>query len=159
MITVKLTVEELTTLEYLSALRHKYNRANAIKDEQVGDQSSEETDFIGMCAEFAFCKHFNIYPDIGVTTPKPFDCELKGKTFDVKGTKYKTGKLLLRKTNNHVPCDFYALVTGDPRTEEVTIRGFLKREEFITDERLGRMTEGAPLSYIATQDELREFRQ
>jgi hypothetical protein len=157
MITVSLTIEELTTLEVLSALRHKYNRDNGIEDKQVGDQSAEETDFIGMCAEFAFCKHFNIYPDIGVTTPKPYDCKLRGRTIDVKGTKYETGKLLLRKTDNHIPCDFYALVTGEPPT--MTIRGFMTRPDFVNEKRLGRLSLDAPLSYIATQGELRDFKE
>lgn len=156
MITVTLTVEEMTTLEVLSDLRHKYARDRGIKDEQVGNQSSKETDFIGMCAEFAFCKYFNLYPDIGVTTAKPYDCIMDGYTFDVKGTKYATGKLLLRQTANHVPCDMYALVTGEPPL--MTIRGYLTRKEFITDERLGKLKQDAPYSYIATQEELRTFK-
>ena len=148
---------ELVTLEMLSEWRHKYDRENGIVDQQVGDQSSFETDFVGLAAEFAFCKHFNIFPDLNVTAPKPFDCVLMGRTFDVKGTKYETGKLILRKTENHVPCDFYALVTGDPYAG-MTIRGYITRPKFLTKERLGRLKPDAPLSYIAEQKDLARFR-
>jgi hypothetical protein len=156
MIPVTLTIEEITTLEVLADLRHRYDRENGVVDKKVGGQSGKDTDFIGICAEFAFCKYFNIYPDIGVTTPKPYDCILKGRTVDVKGTRYDTGKLILRQTDNHVPCDFYALVTGSPPL--MTIRGFMTRPEFINEKHLGRLKPEAPLSYIATQDELREFK-
>jgi len=157
LISIKLDDEELTTLKELAKLRYEYARKRGIKDEKVGDQSCAETDFIGICAEFAFCKHFNLYPDIGVEKAKPVDCVMGGFTIDVKGTKYHHGHLILRKTSNHEACDLYVLVTGDPN-KSMIIRGWIKGSKFISDNHLGRMKENSPLSYIANQESLTMFK-
>lgn len=67
---------------------------------------------IGAIGEIAFCKHFNLYPDLGEQI-KAEDCIYMGKTVDVKTTDHPNGSLLVPeyKEQDYLKCDAYVLVT------------------------------------------------
>ena len=156
MIPVELTHGEMMTVHWLAEKRHEMDRQNGVVDQQVGPQSSAQTDIIGVSAEFAFCKHFNLWPDLDPTSRKIADCVNRdGRTVDIKGTHYRNGKLLLLIKESMEYCDRYVLVTGQP--PDMWITGWLTKDEFITDDMKGRMGPDKPLSYIATQRQLRDF--
>jgi len=155
LISEKLSPGEMDVAEFVAENRYKKNRERGTVDKQVGSQSFKETEFIGICAEIAFCKHYNLFPDFNNEGRERADCRINGKTVDVKGTKYSTGKLLLRKKDDQQVCDIYVLVTGTP--PHMTLRGWLRSQEFVNQKHLGRLKPTTPVSYIATQEELHVF--
>lgn len=156
MIPVKLTDGEMMAVRWLAKKRHEIDRQNGVVDQQVGPQSSAQTDIVGVSAEFAFCKYFNLWPDLDPTSRKIADCvDREGCTVDVKGTHYRSGRLLLLIKDNMQYCDKYVLVVGQP--PQMWIAGWITKDKYITYEMKGRMAPDKPLSYIATQEQLSGF--
>jgi hypothetical protein len=159
------TVIELNTVEkaickQLAKMRYENARNSGVKNSKIGSQSDEFTDLEGISGEFAFCKLFNIYPDLSIAVRSAFqgnddgDGTLHEKKVDVKTTKYETGKLLAapwKKTN----VDIFALMTGV--FPKYTFRGFMKSEELLQSSRLSDLGHGQ--GYMAYQQELREFHE
>jgi hypothetical protein len=110
---IVLTDAEIKICEWLAKQRYNSNRSCRVKDGKIGPQPCAETDLEGICGEFAFCKAMNLYPDMSISPRKGTDdVVFKGKTVDIKTTRYKTGKLLARKTKEEMPSDIYVLVIG-----------------------------------------------
>jgi len=110
---IKLTDSELKICEWLGKNRYENNRSFSIQDKKIGPQSVQETDIEGICGEFAFCKAYNLYPDMSVNTRSGgHDILINGVRVDVKTTKYKTGMLLASKDKKEHDSDIYVLVIG-----------------------------------------------
>ncbi len=138
----------------LSRQRYENNRAEGVKNNKIGKQSNAFTDLEGIAGEMAFCHLFGFEPDETVfvrsAASDEGDARLDGITFDVKTTKYRTGKLLAVPGKTKSKADYYVLMTGEfPR---YTYRGMMKADELLKEERLGSLGYGP--TYIATQDEL-----
>ena len=121
----------------------------------IGYTDGYHCDIIGMGGELAFCKLFNVYPDLSTETPEfdTGDCVLDGLRIDVKTTDRPEGHLLATKWKKVSSCDAYALMTGV--FPNYHFRGFMDADELLREIRLrdfGRNT----LSYAASQDELKE---
>jgi hypothetical protein len=96
----------------IARLRHQNARDKGIKNSKIGSQSNEETDLEGIGAELAFCKMFNIYPDLQVDHLPEEDALLRtGQKVDVKTTKYERGHLIVALWKKH-KMDLYSLMVG-----------------------------------------------
>ena len=134
---ISLSESEIKICSWLAKNRYTNNRASSITDGKIGPQSVELTDLEGVCGEFAVCKYLNIYPDLSIHVRKGGeDGLLKKLSFDVKTTKYKTGKLIASITKSTSETNIYILVIGFKG--EYTIVGWcfaidLFKDENITD--------------------------
>lgn len=140
----------------IASERYSINRKNGIIDRKKGDQSNEFTDLEGFSGEFAFCKLFNIFPDfyVKVTDQKTDtgDCTFKGKSIDVKTTKYPNGRLICAMWKNE-NVDLYALMVGEFPTYKYC--GFVKAKDLKVEENIINLGRGNV--YALTQGELKDF--
>lgn len=154
---VTLSEDEQYIAKYLAKKRYQTSRENGVFDAKKGDQSNEFVDLEGISGEMAFCKIFNVYPDMDIKvvnqTNDVGDCVYKGYSIDVKTTAHKSGRLICATWKND-NVDIYALMVGQFPTYE--FRGFamaeaLKREENLTD--LGNPSKGKV--YALNQNQLK----
>jgi len=158
--TVSLTHAERKLAYFVAKHRNGNNRSFNIVNLKISAESSATIDLEGVCGEMAFCKLFNVYPDLDTDRPPPhplYDCVLSdGSRIDVKTTKYESGKLLVdtrkgaRKTGG---VDFYALMIGS-FPGPYSFRGFIAKAEMIRPGRIGLLCGNK--SYMAEQRELFE---
>lgn len=158
---IVLNTGEQLACKAIASERYKTARKAGVTNARVGDQSDEDTDLEGVAAELAFAKFYNEYPtgvfDIGARSSKngedsDGDITVNGYTIDVKATKYRSGKLIAAQWKDHSSIDYYALVVGVfPRYE---IKGVMKSEDLITNDRLKLLPRGKVKVYQADQDEL-----
>lgn len=91
--------------------RSEYDKANGFTDHRKAEkQTAEFIEQNGLGGEMAFCKAFNLFPDVATDYPSEHDAVLpNGMKVEIKTTEYKTGKLIVRRLNE---ADVYVLVTG-----------------------------------------------
>lgn len=158
-ITVTLDPTEQLVCKAIAKKRYQNARSMNVKNSKIGDQSNEQTDLEGVSSELAFCKMFNVYPDLTVQVRSSIDGTDQGdavlrdgRTVDVKSTRYFTGRLLaVRWKKQNV--DLFALMIGSFPT--YTFKGFMKSEELLKEERIGNLGHGN--GYIAQQHELKDL--
>lgn len=106
----------------------------------------------GTGGEFAFCKLKNIYPDMTIDHPIPFDCYINGHGYiDVKTTKKTNGMLLVGVWKSRSIPDYYALMVGEFPNYE--FKGFFPGEEVFKPENLVNLGHGE--TYGIEQDRLK----
>jgi hypothetical protein len=162
MIGKSMTLEEgeQEVCKKIAQMRHTKNRMDSIVNKKIGNQSDEFTDLNGIGAELAFCKLFNLYPDLTIYIRSSAngddlgDCKLNGKLIDVKATVHEHGRLLTVPWKKPTVYAFALMVGTFP---EYSFRGFLMADELINEDRLGRMPGSSIDSYFAEQEELVEF--
>jgi hypothetical protein len=127
--TIELNEAERRLSRFLSKKRLERNRnLHGLKNtSKQGPQSDEDMELDGVAAEIAFCKAFNLYPDMMLDCSPIEDCRLPdGKTVDVKATVYSNGDLPAPKWKFHKQTDLYALMVG--RFPVFTFKGFATKE-------------------------------
>lgn len=151
------TVVELCPVEqrlakHIASERERINRASGVSNGRIGPQSDAETDLTGIGAELAFCRLMNVYPDLTLDLRAGGeDCWWAGRSVDVKGTRYPTGKLLAVPTKlNRDGAEVYALMTGTFPT--YTFRGLAAKDALLRADRLTDLGHGS--GYAMTQEEL-----
>ena len=159
--TVSLSTAERKLAHFVAKHRNGVNRYFNITNLKVSASDPVEIDLEGICGELAFCKLFNVYPDLDTdrNPPHPLhDCTLPppppgGLRIDVKTTKYENGKLLVdsRKGYKTDGVDYYALMTGT-FPGPYTFRGLIAGVQMIRPGRLNLFC--GHKSYIAEQSEL-----
>ena len=153
-IIVDLEPSEINVCHILGRLRSLIARGHGVADRKMGPQDGSEADVLGVMAEYAFAKWFNTFPDFGLSPRSGSrDGLLKGYSYDIKATKYKSGKLLAT-TKINPDVDLYVLCVVDAPT--VTICGYALKDELIREENLCDLGHGA--GYALDQDQLRLFR-
>ena len=160
---VTLSSDELAVVRFMATQRDHNNRF--VPDKFQAPTSSvktSEASWLGVAAEFAFCKLFNIFPDLAMHNEKHSsqgtddgDCSYQGQRIDVKNTHYINGKLMIVPWKKP-SCFAYALMVGKPPT--YVFKGFFKASEAITPARLQIVT-GTNKAYVVHQHELKEFNQ
>lgn len=153
---IKLNKAERKLAYYVARKRYEAARSAGVVNSRMGPQSNEQTDLEGISAEIAFCKAFNIYPDLeidSVSFPN-FDCVLSdGRTVDVKATRYESGRLIAAKWKRPQSVDLYALMVG--LFPEYRFAGVMESVELINPQRLCQLPKGK--AYAASQNELRSI--
>ena len=109
----------------------------------------------GFGAELAFCRLFNTKFDMGTNQYENHfnknDTVLNtGESVDVKTTKYKSGRLLVRLGKEKKKVDLYCLMIGEFPTFE--FKGFARYDDIIDSSNIIEI-KGVP-SYALTQDKL-----
>jgi len=151
---VNLDSSEVLVCEILGRLRALTARSAGVKDTKVGKQNGDDSDVMGIKAEYAFAKHFNVFPDLGLT-PRSGSADgiLQGYSYDIKSTDYANGNLLAtRKINPDV--DMYVLCIVSKT--QVDIKGYVMKEDFISPNNLKDMKHGE--GYCLGQSQLTKFK-
>lgn len=107
---IELSEFEQQLAELIARGRYRYARANNLPDLQHGDQCKHEIDRNGAGAELAFCRIYNLYPDLSPGPAKADAFTKLGKSVDVKCTTYQNGRLLALTSKSTSPCDIYVLM-------------------------------------------------
>lgn len=150
---VKLTCDEYEICKQIGEKRSMIARAAHVKDAKMGKQSGVEADIQGMVAEFAFAKQFNVFPDFGLSPRSGgYDGICEGMRYDIKSTKYKSGRLLCTKKYNK-DVDVYVLAIVNQN--EVDLVGYAYSYQLINDNNLINLGHGE--GYALEQYELLKF--
>lgn len=153
--TVTLTEAEMATCRILAGMRSLVSRSSKIVDVQMGKNDPLHIDEIGLRAEYAFCKHWNIFFDPS-TQPKSgtADCVLSGRRFDIKATEYEDGRLIKTlKENNDVDCYALAIV----KRNMITFPGYVFNIELCQEKNIKDLGHGN--TYAMDQKDLREWKE
>jgi hypothetical protein len=150
--TITLDATEQAIAEGLARRRFNAARKAGVANAKIGPQSNHLTDLEGIGSEFAFCKLFNLFPDLTVGARKGgHDCLLDSFKVDVKSTKYKSGKLLARTSKTLDDADIYALMIGEFPTYEFV--GWSLNKELLKQENIINLGHGE--GYGLTQNNLK----
>ena len=148
---IELNKAEQRLAKYLAKARYQKNRSTNTENQKIGPQSNEETDLNGIGAEIAFCKYFNLYPDLSTEhRPKEDVVMHDGISVDTKTTKYNNGHLLAPIWKKKISTDFYALLVGDFPTYRFA--GFISGKELFSDKNIKDFGYGD--TYGVKQEEL-----
>jgi hypothetical protein len=155
---VKLNEMEQRLVKTVAKGRRDFNTLRGTKRVKYPDVSDEYLpDIEGFAGEVAFCKIFNIFPDMDIRPvtheTDDGDCLWNGLRIDVKTTHRPEGKLLCSNNKKLGMVDYYALMTGV--FPMYFYRGVISAEELLVSE---RMTTLMPVpAYVADQEELYEL--
>lgn len=109
-------------------------------------------DLEGVASEVAFCRLFNVWPDLTVGDVCDWDVTLPGGwRVDVKTTNYRTGRLLVHPNKAGKRIDLDALMVGTFPGPYV-FRGFIRHADACQPCRLEDVGRG--INYVVTQGEL-----
>ena len=152
---VELTQAEIDMCIVLAAQRNMVARGAGVIDKQMGTQSPLKTDYMGMIGEYAFCKHFNVFPDLAAAPRSgSCDCTYNGIRIDIKTTDLETGRLLAT-TKENFDVDRYVLAIAQGQT--ITFAGWADRAELIKEENITDLGHGK--AYALTQEQLNKFKE
>lgn len=150
---IELNDTEQRIADYLAKVRTASNNAIGVVNKKQGPQSDHETTLQGIGAELAFCRLFNIYPDLTNANGNNIDATLRsGETVDVKATKYPNGKMLVVRWKKLGDVSLYVLMVGTfPRYR---CAGFFPSDQVLHPDRLVDLGHG-PV-YAVEQHELHQ---
>jgi hypothetical protein len=147
---IALNEAEQRLAKFLARSRYEAARKRGIANAKIGPQSNEQTDLEGIGAEIAFCKMFNVYPDLEVGHTPAEDAVLpSGVAVDIKSTKHPRGHLLAAKWKKPNVSAYVLLIGEFPRYR---FAGMMPCEELLRTERLKNFGHGE--GYAAKQEEL-----
>ena len=151
---LEITDEMRVLASILGGFRSLTARNSGVHDAKIGPQSGLNADIDGILGELAFCKVFNVFPDIGLKprSGSP-DAILKDKRVDVKTTRYKTGHLAATLKGNP-DVDIYVLAIIDD--VKVEFRGYALASELLSEDKIKDLGHGK--GYAMEQSELRQFK-
>jgi hypothetical protein len=157
-VSVILNQVEQRLCKHVAKARLDNNNNDGIYNAKISDESDEYIDLEGFAGELAFCKIFNVFPDLEIfsrTSSEDFgDATYLNKQIDIKTTSHRHGRLIAtRWTKNNVQA--YALMVGE--FPEYEFKGFMSKKEFIKEDRIDNLGKGK--LYLAYQNELVEFDQ
>ena len=161
-----LTEPELRTARGIAKARFHANRASGVTNSKYGPQSDEQTDLEGICGEFAFCKMFNIMPDLEIL-PRSSQAGtdygdaymypwgyLGGKIrVDIKTSKYETARLFASIKKKPDSDLVFALMIGE--VGMYRFAGFMPSVVLLQNHRQIEMK--GYIAYAANQKELMSF--
>ena len=156
---VALTKGELGVAKHLSEGRFNRARGRNAYYRKLGEKNDYHNDFIGICAELAFCKLTRAYPDqvfreevASKRQGKDLgDTNYKGLNIDVKSTIHKNGVIWIDQINENV--DYYAFVIVDEDDWNCEIVGVIHADDLHNKEPRYRKNFKFPCKW-AEQEEL-----
>ena len=154
---VELDSSEILVCECIGRMRSLISRSANVKDQKIGNQNGSESDVMGIKGEYAFAKYFNVFPDLGlIPRSGSYDGKLKGVAYDIKSTHRKNGHLLAtKKVNPDVDMYVLCVVTQN----QVDIKGYIFKKDFIRPENLKRFGNAKEESYCLEQSQLKKFKE
>jgi hypothetical protein len=152
--TVSLDPSEVMICNLVGRMRSIIARGCGVRDAKIGPQDGAEADVIGVMAEFAFAKKYNVFPDLGLSPRSGGrDGTVAGKRYDIKATKHKNGRLLCTtKKNNDVDIYVLAIVDG----ANIVFPGYATSQELCNENNLIDLGHGT--GYALTQDRLNKLK-
>lgn len=151
---IYLSEQELNLCKFIGEQRSMIARSNNIFDAKIGKQNGIESDIQGFIAEYAFAKHFNYFPDFGLS-PRSGSYDgitRKGVRYDIKSTNNKNGNLLSTlKINKDIDIYILAYVYND----FVEFIGWTYKEELIKEENIKDLGHGK--GYFLNRSNLKKF--
>ena len=129
-ITIKLSPRETSDCEQAAMFRWQLARASGVVNQRRDERSDNDIDLLGLKAELAVSKLFNISHDVfrfGVDSG--IDMWLGDMSIDVKATFHKNGHLLF-KNSESFRSDIAVLVTEDKNEEQLIVVGFCSKNKF-----------------------------
>ena len=151
--TITLSSDELHLAQFVGGLRTLIARGNNVRDAKMGDQDGLDADKVAFIAEYAYAKHFNVFPDFGLS-PRSGSADgiTNGKRYDVKATRRENGRLLATLKDNP-DVDYYVLaIVCEP---VVKLVGWAWKRDLFREENIIDLGHGN--GYGLTQDKLRQF--
>lgn len=131
---IKLNEAEKKLTVYVAKKRTMHDREKGARPTVYGNQTHEQMEINSVGAEIAFCKYMNVYPDLNTDHFGTEDAILKnGFRVDVKNTRYKNGRLMVKAINRD-KCEVYALLIGEFPVYKFA--GFATKEELFREENL-----------------------
>lgn len=131
---IKLNETEQRLCQFLAKKRSIHNDSVGAVATTYGDLDRSHAELNSLGGELAFCKAFNLYPDL------EFDCygtedaiTHQGFRVDVKTTEWKNGKLMVKAIDRD-NCDLYALMIGT--FPKYTVAGFSSSAELFKESNL-----------------------
>ncbi len=108
---ITLVDTEISVAKHIAKLRTERSRG---KTTTYGKKTQLQLDIDAFGAELAFCKMFNLYPDLTTFARKRGpDCYWSdGKKVDVKQSSFKDGDLIVSKHKKVEDADIYVLMYG-----------------------------------------------
>lgn len=151
---VDLRPDELTVCEVIGRMRSLIARTSGVVDAKMGNHDGMAADVDGVIAEYAFAKRFNVFPDIGLSPRSgSYDGVYRGYRYDIKSTRYKTGRLLSTlKVNPDVDMYILAVIDGS----SVIFAGWALKDELIQESNIRDLGHGK--GYCMDQDMLRKLK-
>lgn len=112
---MRLTDLEQSLARQLAEGRASVSRGAGIKSRKVDtNRTDAEIDLQGAGAELAFCKMFNVYPDLDTHSYAEFDCVTRtGLLTDIKSTTNPNGRLLAPPWKSKNKAEVYVLMIGE----------------------------------------------
>jgi len=153
---MKVTLEpsEVMICNLVGRMRSLIARGCGVRDAKKGPQDGSDADVVGVMAEFAFAKKYNVFPDLGLS-PRSGGADgiIGSKRYDIKATTHLNGRLLCTtKTNNDVDIYVLAIVTG----ATVDFVGYATSEQLRREENLIDLGHGT--GYGLSQDKLEKLK-
>lgn len=138
---------------YVATRRFQACREQGKVNMKCGHQTYSEAELQGVASELAFCRLFNVYPDLTLYNQPDHDAVIMdGQTVDVKTTERRDGHMLISPWKRDAgKADLYALVVGSfPGPYEY--RGLIHRRDAFRPEWLRNPGRGT--CYMVPQDAL-----
>ncbi len=154
---VNLDPSEVLICECIGRMRALIARSANVKDQKIGKQDGNDADVMGIKGEYAFAKHFNVFPDLGLTPRSgSYDGILRGFTYDIKSTHIRNGHLLAtKKVNPDIEMYVLCIVTEN----QVEIKGYIFKKDLIKPENFNYFKNSTEKSYFVDQSKLRKFKE
>ena len=111
----QLSDSELAVAKLLATARNEMNRTiGTTNDRRAGSKSDYLVNYEGICAELAFCRLMNVYPDLVNGSYGAGDCKVKQYgVVDVKYSGLIRGDLLVPPKKQGRGIDTFALMVGE----------------------------------------------
>jgi len=136
----------------IALARHQNNIDRGSRSYKMGGGDDLLINLEGTGGEFAFCKLKNIYPDMSIDHPIPYDCYINGVGFiDVKTTKKPNGMLLVGTWKYRAVPNYYALMVGEFPNYE--FKGYFPGAEVFMPQNIVNLGHGD--TYGISQDRLK----
>jgi hypothetical protein len=164
-LTIRLDGKTVEDAEVEARMRHQVSREAGVVDCQIGKQSSEVTDLVGLLGEVGFSKMFGFQRDeeVRVRSGTADFTGHNGDLIEVKSTHYKNPHLLVPayfidgKLTVKEPIAVYVLMRVDFQARTVEFLGWCQREELIREDRLQFFRGASRKSFVMPCHELEQL--
>lgn len=164
-LTIRLASDVVEAAEVEARMRHQVSREAGVVDCQIGKQSSEVTDLVGLLGEVGFGLLFGYARDeeIRVRSGTADFVAHNGELIEVKSTHYKNPHLLVPayfidgQMTVKEPIAVYVLMRVDFQARTVEFLGWCQREELIREDRLQFFRGHSRKSFVMPCEELQQL--